>query len=102
MMINIYNRISPRREKVLREPLFPLDVECRVHGFDDDPEMVYTGYFRRLENHKCMIFQYGEKMDKFRLANLDYLGKLVIIPTETNERWEYHIFIDRRGGLPYK
>lgn len=95
-MTNLYNKISPRREKVLREPLFPLDIECRVHGFDDDPEAEYIGYFRRIENHKCILFQYGAQLEKFRIAHLDYLGNLVVVPTETNERWEFHVYIDKK------
>lgn len=93
--MNLYNRLSPRREKVIKEPLFPLNVECRVHGFDDDPETVYTGYFRKIENHKTVLFQY-ENNTKYRLANLDYLGNVVVIPVESNERWEYYTYGDKK------
>lgn len=94
-MTTLYNKISPRREKVLRDPLFPLDIECRVHGFDDDPETIHTGHFRKLENHSCFIFQYADGT-KYRLAHLDYLGNLVVVPTESNDRWEFHDYVDKR------
>ena len=93
--MNLYNRMSPRREKVIKEPLFPLNVQCRVHGFDDNPEIVYTGYFRKIENHKCILFQYENKT-KYRLADLDYLGNIVVILAETNERWEFYAYRDRK------
>lgn len=93
MALALYNRISPRRERVKKDPLFPLDVECRVYGFDDDPDQEYIGYFRKVENHFSIIFHYN---DKFRLAHLDYLGNLVVTLVGTGERWEYYNIIETK------
>ncbi len=92
-MSYLYNRISPRREKVLKVPLFPLDVECRVSGFDDEPNEEYIGHFRKIENHSVILFQYGKL---FRIAHLDYLGNLVVVITATEELWEFYLPPEKR------
>lgn len=95
MVTQLYHKLSPRkdRERVQKAPLFPLDVECRVSGFDDDPYKEYTGYFRRLENHTCVIFHYGSL---FRIAHLDYLGNLIVWINETDELWDFYMPVEKK------
>ena len=96
-MITLYRKISPRREKTVQwlDSLYPLNVECCATGFDDDPDTVFTGYFRRLENHKCVIFQFADNT-KFRLVHPVYLGTITVFVIATGEKWQYSNYGERR------
>lgn len=95
-MNTLYRKLSPRKEKTITwsADLFPLDIECHVSGFEDEPDAVFTGYFRRLQNHTCIIFQYGNT--KFRLVDLVYLGDITVYIVATGEKWKYFNFGEYR------
>jgi hypothetical protein len=77
-----------RREKI---PLFPLDVECVVGGFiDQPPDVQFCGFFRSLKNHSGILFVY-ENGCSFRLAGVDHVLKpLQIMIVSTGEYWDYY------------
>lgn len=81
-------RINSNNGRTLKRPLFPLNVECKVRGFRDDPYTEYKGYFRKIINDSNCLFEYEKG---FRIADRDYYsGGLEVCISGTNEIWDFY------------
>jgi hypothetical protein len=62
---------------------FPLGRKCIVR-FREEPDKIYKGYFRKLQNHSGYIFENGVD---YRMAFKPGEDPFEIMIEETNELW---------------